>query len=182
MISQIEIEYKTLLTKTQYLELINKYKLNNNIKKQINYYFDTTDYKLYKEKKLIRVRQKEKNFFLYKKETIKNHVTKETKIQITSNEFDSYLKNGIKNHLLVNFDVFYIGSLTTYRTSFKYKNVEIFLDYNLYLDKEDYELECEVTSNDDYSVYLEFLNINNLKQINIKRKQQRLFDLLINHV
>ncbi len=58
MTKNIEIEFKTGLTEEKYRELLAKFKLENNIFKQVNHYFDTDDYTLNQQKIVLRIRQK----------------------------------------------------------------------------------------------------------------------------
>ena len=44
MKTSIEIEYKTLITKEKYEELIKSFNLEDNIFHQINFYFDSDDF------------------------------------------------------------------------------------------------------------------------------------------
>ena len=62
-----EIEFKTLITKEQYDNLLLEFGLDNNVFAQTNHYFDTEDTKLISEQTVLRIRQKGNNFKITKK-------------------------------------------------------------------------------------------------------------------
>ena len=125
MSKELEIEFKTLLTKDEYIKLCEKFKdCKRNL--QINYYFDTSRFTL---------------------KEINENINKETFDQFLSTgivpveEIQKDLEDVIKGQLLVNY-----MSLSTYRIGFPYKKGQLAIDKCKYVDTVDYELEYEATS------------------------------------
>ena len=63
MNKNIEIEFKTAINKDKYEELLKQFHLEDNIFKQMNYYFDTDAFDLNQQKIVLRIRNKRQNFY-----------------------------------------------------------------------------------------------------------------------
>ena len=152
MSKEIEIEFKTLLTKEEYIRLCTKFKdLKGNL--QINYYFDTTRFTLKASDIGLRVRKSHKYVITLKRK--KGYALQEINEEITEDEFKMFLETGIipceeirkelddllKGQKLVNY-----MSLSTFRIGFPYKKGYIAIDKCKYVDTVDYELEYEATT------------------------------------
>lgn len=163
MNTNIEIEFKTFITKDKYEELMQKFNSDNNTLIQINHYFDTVDSLFQKEKKVLRIRQKKDQYKLTKKSkgdgcNIENHLflTKDEALNMISNGFNA-------NIIGENVNVINVGSLKTYRFKFQYKSGFIFLDKSEYNGITDYEIEFESSDNEiGKKDFLEFLNEYNI--------------------
>lgn len=130
----IEYEKKFLLSKDEYLKIINTLNIQNNSFTQQNHYYDTNDFELCKKGITCRIREKDKKFIA----TIKTHLADKS-LEQSKQASD---ENDIS--LFSCFDVIYQGALTTHRTKIFYGDgYEIVLDKNQYLGIEDYELEAE---------------------------------------
>lgn len=150
MIKNIEVEFKTLLTKEQFEELSSMYP-NKQFVKQTNTYYDTPNGTLKSKKCGLRIREKESIFMITLK--VRNEVGHE--------EFECYVDsnnaNVIKNseihqvltQLGVYDDIISIGECTTYRAVVKTDKAELCFDINEYNGITDYEVEYEQTCDHD---------------------------------
>lgn len=154
MSKELEIEFKTLLTKDEYIKLCEKFKdCKRNL--QINYYFDTSRFTLKASDIGLRVRMLDKDKYIVTLKRKKGYVLQEINENINKETFDQFLSTGIvpveeiqkdledviKGQLLVNY-----MSLSTYRIGFPYKKGQLAIDKCKYVDTVDYELEYEATS------------------------------------
>ncbi|EHG13741.1 adenylate cyclase [Streptococcus intermedius F0395] len=151
--NHLEIEYKTLLTKNEYQQLL---PLFSKIKatKQINYYIDTADFSIRDAKMALRIRTFE----------TRAELTLKIPQQVGNMEYNQFLILE-ESHTLINTCVLpegkirtlltqaainleklkILGSLTTIRYEKETTIGLMALDENHYFDKTDYELELEVT-------------------------------------
>ncbi|WP_086276033.1 CYTH domain-containing protein [Candidatus Enterococcus testudinis] len=156
MSEQIEIEFKTLLSETNYNHLIAHYQITtSDIKTQVNHYFDTPDQQLRNKRYGLRVR----TTALYDELTLKTPVDNgllETTDRLTKEETAEILRTGrilqtgavAKRLLTASIDptaIVPLTSLTTKRAEFPIKEGLLAIDHSWYGDKEDFELELEVT-------------------------------------
>lgn len=152
---EIEIEFKNLLTKEEFNCILYSLPFPSEPKNQKNHYFETADFSLKKSGCALRVREKNDTYTLTLKEP---HTTGllETHDTLTRQEAHEWMKgNSIaKEHTskqlakreILTEDLIYFGSLTTERRELKYGAVLLVLDYSIYGDTSDYELELEATS------------------------------------
>ncbi|HES9212648.1 TPA: CYTH domain-containing protein [Streptococcus pyogenes] len=151
--TNLEIEYKTLLTKNEYNRLLSQMKHVTPVT-QTNYYIDTKAFDLKANKMSLRIRtfansaeltlkvpekvgNREHNVPLFleqAKDMIKHGNLPE------STALDIIISKGIKPSALVTF-----GNLTTVRRETVIPIGKLALDYNLYANTKDYELELEVS-------------------------------------
>ena len=156
MKSNIEIESKVLLTKTEYESVIKSLHLENTPKvKQTNYYIDTKDLYLKKHDMFLRIREKSQNYELTLKAPLSEGLLEKNE-HIASSSFDKlqedgfFPEGGIKKFLEILSvdpkDLKILTSLTTTRIEIEYKNSIVDIDRSVYGDVVDYELEVETTS------------------------------------
>lgn len=179
MTKNIEIEFKTGLTSEKYHELLKRFKLENNIFKQINHYFDTDDYILNQKKIVLRIRQKSDDRF---KVTLKSQSEQgafESHVLLHPDQAKNMIKNGFNTKDFfedLDYFVTFKVSLDNYRVSTPYEGGVLFLDRCDYCNVTDYEVEYEV---DDYhlgqKLFEKFLNENGIVQMPTKRKSERAF-------
>jgi uncharacterized protein YjbK len=154
MAETIEIEFKNLLTKVEYENLLKTFNVEDkDIVKQSNHYFDTPNFSLKDLGSALRIREKKNSFELTLKQPA-NVGLLETTQHLSSNEFEAAIKQqifpeGIVQERLEQLDIaftniVYFGFLTTKRAEFPYKEGLLVLDHSFYLEKEDYEIEYEV--------------------------------------
>lgn len=154
MSKELEIEFKTLLTKEEYVRLCERFKdCKRNL--QINYYFDTSRFTLKASEIGLRVRMMDKDKYVVTLKKKKGYVLQEINETITKETFDQFLETGIvpveeikkelddiiKGQLLQNY-----MSLSTYRIGLPYKKGQLAIDKCKYVDTIDYELEYEATT------------------------------------
>lgn len=150
----IEIEFKNMLTKKEYLHLITEFSINETmIDTQINHYFDTERFQLKELGSALRIREKDGSFELTLKQPAEVGLL-ETNQAITKQVASAMLEGIVFPSGLVleqlekikfpTDELQYFGSLTTKRCELQYKGGLLVLDHSLYLSKEDYELEYEV--------------------------------------
>lgn len=152
MSKELEIEFKTLLTREEYLRLCEMF-ADKRGNLQVNYYFDTPRFTLKATEVGLRVRKSDKYVITLKKK--KGYALQEINETISEETFNQFLSTGIvpveeikvelddiiKDQLLKNY-----MTLSTYRISFPYKKGIIAIDKCKYVDTVDYELEYEATS------------------------------------
>ena len=63
MTKNIEIEFKTIVSKEQYETLLKRFNLEDNVFKQVNYYFDTDTYQLSQQQMVLRIRKKSETYY-----------------------------------------------------------------------------------------------------------------------
>ena len=145
----IEQELKLLLDEREYNILLEQAKVTPIL--QTNYYFG---YHGMSKDKMVRIREKQGVFLLCYKERMSQidgvMVSNERECEIVPNVACRLLKEGIRQSELENIlgvdsgdDLTCFGSMDTYRAKFPLAEWTLELDKNVYLDKVDYELECE---------------------------------------
>jgi len=178
MKKQPEIEFKSLLTKEEYLRLMEKFK-GNRTNIQTNHYFDTPRFSLKAYEASLRVREREDFEMTLKKK--KGYALMEVTIPITKEEFEEIKETGvIKNSefmselapLIGNQKVENFLSLQTLRMYLPYGNGVLFIDKSKYLGFVDYELEYEAKSY--HQGKQEFIELINDLQIQYKKSDKKI--------
>jgi len=175
MKTNLEIEYKTILSKEEYHLLLDYFKDAHEIK-QTNYYYQSKN--SLNKKIAARIRQINTCFELTFK--IKQEKGKlEVNFEVPSNSVDHFKREDVREFLnkhQFTSDWKYIGELHTTRHIIQDKYGELCIDHNQYLDIEDYELEYEVNNDFEefaFKRYLEILNQFSIKNIKAKAKFHR---------
>lgn len=169
----IEIELKNMITQQEFHTLRSFFQLNDkDFFTQENHYFDTVDFALKKAGCALRIRKKNHTYEMTLKQPYGDGLL-ETNEQIDERSAEQIFKSGsiliepIRSLLIeMNIDpdlIQYFGSLKTIRAEVEYKEGLIVLDHSYYLNKEDFELEYEVsnrqTGTEVLSALLKTLNI-----------------------
>lgn len=173
MSQNIEIEFKNLLTKSEFTILKTYFKLDHiDFKKQENHYFDTPSFSLKDLSSALRIREKNGQYEMTLKQPAENGLL-ETNQLLTREEAAKMIGSGklvegeIKEALIkmnIHTDgLEYFGSLTTERAEKHFKEGLIVLDYSYYLNTHDYEIEYEVADFDTGKQIFEDL----LQELNI---------------
>jgi len=183
----IEIEFKNMLTKNEYDNLLEFFKIDKHqIFTQVNHYFDTPDFDLKNKESALRIRKKDGHYEM----TLKQPATVgllETNQLISENEAQMAINFGklpqgiiqsvIEEFKIVYSTIEYFGSLTTERVEFSYQDGLLVFDHSIYLNTEDYELEYEVQN---YQVgerlFFEFLKQFKIPTRRTKNKILRFYD------
>ncbi|WP_422123735.1 CYTH domain-containing protein [Planococcus sp. X10-3] len=155
MTKELEIEFKNLLTKEEYLKLIGRFGYSaEDAQTQVNHYFDTADFKLRDRRSALRIRQKADTYECTLKTPADNgfyEITDQLQLPqveeivekrgFSAPEVTKALKEmGLEAETLEP-----LGSLTTHRIEFPYESGLLVLDHSEYLGTADFEIEYEVT-------------------------------------
>ncbi|KOS66729.1 hypothetical protein AEA09_18550 [Lysinibacillus contaminans] len=157
MAQQLEIEFKNLITKHQYEQLLQEFQIPRDaIHRQTNHYFDTPENSLKSLKSGLRIRQIGSYFECTLKEKSAEHAHLETTDEITAEQAEQMLQGKgffapevakrLDSHNIAIDKLALFGSLTTDRVEIPYKEGLLVFDHSYYLQCDDYEVEYE--SND----------------------------------
>lgn len=178
MKKQPEIEFKSLLTKEEYLKLMEKFK-GNRTNVQTNHYFDTPRFSLKAIDASLRVRERED--FEMTLKVKKGYSLMENTIPVTKEEFEELKATGVVANqemasllspIIGNQKVENFLSLQTYRMYLPYGNGILFIDKSKYLGFVDYELEYEAKSY--HQGKQEFIDLINTLQIQYKKSDKKI--------
>ncbi|WP_099157118.1 CYTH domain-containing protein [Virgibacillus ndiopensis] len=186
MTQEIEIEYKNLLTKDEFDACLHNYPFPKNGVKQTNYYFETNDFSLKEHGCALRIREKNGKFVLTLKEPHPNGLlethaplSKEEALEMINgkiNKRDTTINSQLMNLNIPIHALVYCGQLTTVRREIEYENVLLVLDYSMYNDTADYELEIEAPTDAIGSEFFNnFLIKNNINKRDTPNKIKRFF-------
>lgn len=183
MAQEIEIEFKNVLTKEQYEQLLQFFNVQSDqILRQTNYYFDTPNWDLRTRASALRIRQKDDRIVCTLKERSSSEnvhiettdpLTKEqSKAMLSGSDF---LAPNVKEKLLqynIPIDQLQMfGSITTDRVEIPYKGGTLVFDHSFYLQQEDYEVEYETSNEQEGSIiFTDFLKQHKI-EINVAEKK-----------
>lgn len=155
MSQEIEIEFKTLLTKAEFETLLHALPFPEEAITQTNYYFETDDLAFKKQHSALRIRKKADKYTLTLKEPHAEGIL-ETHDHLSANEFERWINNepvpkdNVAKQLaalgLKESDLRYYGALQTARRTFTRNQIIYVLDKSTYNNITDYELEIEAPS------------------------------------
>ncbi|OLS41824.1 CYTH domain-containing protein [Bacillus sp. MRMR6] len=186
MSEQIEIEFKNILTKSEYEMFLKEFNISGDqIFTQVNYYFDTPYFDLKNASAALRIRKKAKGYELTLKQPQQLGIL-ETTQALKEGEFISAIESnklpiGIVHSKITKLGITYshiehFGSLTTKRVEIPYRNGLLVFDHSYYLGKEDYEVEYEVENYEDgYNYFLELLTRKNIPNRKTDNKIHRFY-------
>ena len=178
MKKQPEIEFKSLLTKDEYLRLMEQFK-GNRTNLQTNHYFDTDRFSLKAYEASLRVREREDYEITLKKK--KGYSLVEFTVPITKEEFEKIKETGVIENaelaselapIIGNQKVHNFLSLQTFRMYLPYGNGILFIDKSKYLGFVDYEIEYEAKSY--HQGKQEFIELINNLQIQYKKSDKKI--------
>ncbi|WP_185764318.1 CYTH domain-containing protein [Niallia circulans] len=155
MEKNIEIEFKNMLTKTEYNKLLNHFQVKETeLFKQENHYFDTKNFELKERSSALRIRKKQSGYELTLKQPCDDGLL-ETNKQLTVEAGEEMIQTGkINDEQFASIleemgispeSIVYFGSLSTIRAEKETGNGLLVFDHSFYLNIEDYELEYEVS-------------------------------------
>ena len=178
MLSEVEIEYKYLISSEQFHKLSTvcekKYTFLKR-KLQVNYYYDTNDNALSRSKITVRIRQSQNELQLQ----IKKQMAEKESVTVSEEYSDSIdeLPHSMRIPDVQN-KVSLKGNLITERTIYSFgENSIICFDMNMYLGICDYEVEIEVRPNDRQEVSA-VIDALGLKKTSVMSKRSRFFERL----
>lgn len=158
MSQEIEIEFKQLLTQSQYNTLLHEYDtIRSPLFNQVNHYFDTNDYHLKDQNSALRIRYKKGSYTLtLKQQRSDEKGILETHQKLTGSQWYALKAGGrlpagevhdqlttLLKEPLPTFN--YLGFLQTERTEIQLNEGLLVLDKSNYFDMTDYEMEFECT-------------------------------------
>lgn len=194
MSQELEIEFKNLLSKKEYEQLVDHFELTKkDFFIQENSYFDTHYFHLKKHNSALRIRLKKNFAELTLKTPHQNHMLETTNILSLKDAKEliaakSFIPKGEiatnleKIGLESNTPVYLIADLKTKRAEKIIKDeFLVVLDQSWYADTVDYELEVEVSDEDRGNVFfLDILEYFSIPKRETKNKIQRAVDSLEN--
>lgn len=153
MSQEIEIEFKNLLTKDEFIKIKDAFHIQDQeFLLQENHYFDTPQFSLKELGAALRIRKKKDQYVMTLKEPAEVGLL-ETHQVLSDEEAHSMMKTGVLKDgqvlerllsLSINItNITYFGSLSTFRAEKNYENGLLVLDHSRYLTVEDFELEYE---------------------------------------
>ncbi|WP_347565204.1 CYTH domain-containing protein [Candidatus Enterococcus moelleringii] len=183
MNDSIEIEYKTMLTQSEYLQLIAYYQLNSShFVTQTNLYFDTSVYQLKEKNMGLRVRvfdtEAEATLKIPQKIGLLEVTDKITQAEadeaVKTKQFPQsaqHISDVLKSETIETEELQLIGRLVTRRAELVITEGKLALDENWYQDQHDFELELEVQdSGKNESDFFALLNQFNIPYRPAKNK------------
>lgn len=183
MYANVEIEFKTRISKEVYHDLLAKFSLESNVFKQINYYFDTNNLDLNNRKMVLRIRQKSETSYKLTLKSSSEMESYENHIIITKEQAELMKKNGFntKDYFEhIDYFVVWQATLENFRASTPYEDGTLFLDYNEYCGLTDYEIEYEVDHyQNGFITFTKFLKENGISYEPTKRKSERALTCVI---
>lgn len=188
MTQELEIEYKNLLTKDEYDQIMSAFSIKeDHIISQENHYFDTANFSLKSNHSALRIREKNGAYTLTLKqpatvgllETHQKLSVEDAKAMLSGGKLvEGQIKQIISNLTINPDEIEYFGSLTTNRVEFEYQNGLLVLDTSFYLNQIDYEVEYEVTDEKEGKlVFIEFLKSFNIPIRQTANKIQRFYQM-----
>ncbi|WP_107942159.1 CYTH domain-containing protein [Metasolibacillus fluoroglycofenilyticus] len=182
---EIEIEFKNMLSKTKYDELLTIFDIQEGeAVRQENHYFDTADFQLKAIDSGLRIRILPNKIECTLKEKATEHTYIETTDILTEEEASRILQGstftaptviarlqerGIAFEQLILF-----GTLATERVEIPYKEGLLVLDHSFYLQREDYEVEYEAQDETvGRTVFQQFLTNYNIPIAHADKKIAR---------
>ncbi|WP_230126743.1 CYTH domain-containing protein [Bacillus sp. CECT 9360] len=191
MDQHIEIEFKNLLYRDEFDKLMEHFNVSEtDFTTQLNHYFDTPLFELKDQKSALRIREKNERYELTLKQPAKDGLL-ETNLELTKKQADSMLKgtslseSGIVR-LIETMDISpksiqYFGTLQTSRAELPYKEGLLVLDHSTYLNKEDYEVEYEVSNKrEGQEIFKNLLKNLNIPARTTENKIRRLYNAMVN--
>ncbi|WP_432717719.1 CYTH domain-containing protein [Staphylococcus equorum] len=186
MATNNEIEFKQLLTQSQYQSIYNKYFPEMQPFSQTNYYIDTEQFDLRSHKSALRIRVKDDYYEMTLKVpaevglmeyNFETHVIPELNKELVANDLPLEITEQLnKMNVDVN-QLVILGALTTSRLEKEVQGNLLVLDKSDYLNYQDYELEYEVEDYDDGLIQFKMiLEAFDIKHETPENKVQRFFN------
>ncbi|MDW5472152.1 CYTH domain-containing protein [Staphylococcus equorum] len=186
MATNNEIEFKQLLSQSQYQSIYNKYFPEMQPFSQTNYYIDTEQFDLRSHKSALRIRVKDDYYEMTLKVpaevglmeyNFETHVIPELNKELVANDLPLEIIEQLnKMNVDVN-QLVILGALTTSRLEKEIQGNLLVLDKSDYLNYQDYELEYEVEDYGDGLIQFKMiLEAFDIKHETPENKVQRFFN------
>jgi uncharacterized protein YjbK len=186
MRQELEIEFKNILTKTEFHRLIKHFNITKEqFVTQENHYFDTPDFALKEKGSALRIREKNGNFTLTLKQPSEKGLL-ESHQPLSKDEVDALINgNGRISGEIAKIieelgvpvqDIQYFGTLRTERAEMSYRDGILVFDHSFYLNTEDFEVEYEVKDErTGWKNFLELLQTFHIPKRMTENKIKRFF-------
>ena len=190
MSQEIEIEFKNMLTKEQYESLLQHFHVQpEQIKYQVNHYFDTESWQLKQLMSGLRIRQIDNYFECTLKEKTSENTHLETTDILTQEQAEQLLDGAPFNtqSVVTRLEALHIpidqlklfGSLATNRVELNYKGGKLVFDHSIYMQQNDYEVEYEaVDETTGQKIFNEFLATHHIQKNHAPKKIARFMKAL----
>lgn len=183
MHKEIEIEFKNLLTKEEFHQLLAHFHIQQtDFHTQTNYYYDTPN-NYFKDKKIgFRMRVLANRNELTIKVPEQQHMMTETTQYISTAERDAILNTlsfpnvPFLEQIKDEGDLSCIGNMQTNRAQINFKDGILFFDHSLYSQTEDFEIEYE--SKDIENGERTFLHLLKTHQIPVRHTDKKIARLM----
>lgn len=157
MSQKYEIEFKNVLTKKQYEQILEEFNIQpHQIRRQVNHYFDTKEWHLKNLSSALRIREQDGKIVCTLKEQTAENIHLETTDVLTEEQRDEMLAckgfgaASVKERLILLKvpieELRPFGTLTTDRAEIPYEEGILVLDHSFYLHCDDYEVEYETNN------------------------------------
>ncbi|KGR83857.1 CYTH domain-containing protein [Lysinibacillus odysseyi] len=190
MSQELEIEFKNLLTADEYDRLLTHFHVQQEqIVRQENHYFDTSQQHLKKAMSGLRIRILPSHIECTLKERSTDNAYLETTDRLSDDAAAEMIQGkgfhapSVKERLLAmniqpeQLQLF--GTLATNRVALEYEGGLLFLDHSFYLQCEDYEVEYEANDEQTGSdVFQRFLAAHHIEKRDTKKKIARFAEAL----
>lgn len=183
MNQEIEIEFKCLLSKEQFDQLVESFHPGP-FATQHNHYFDTADFSLKEAGAALRIREKKGRAEMTLKEPAEVGLLEST-VALSIDDVTAALSGGAipdndvmaaaRKHTGKN-AFFHFGTLSTTRAEIDYRGGLLVFDHSTYVNQEDYEIEYEAKDLSAEQTFLALLNSFNIEYKPAKNKIRRFYD------
>ncbi|OES44033.1 CYTH domain-containing protein [Domibacillus iocasae] len=187
MNEEIEIEFKCVVTKAQFDELVSVYSPEP-FQNQRNHYFDTPDFLLKEAGAALRIREKNGKAEMTLKEPADTGLLEST-VPLSKGEVESALNGTLPDNDVVNraanragaVNFVHFGTLSTTRAETTHKDGLLVFDHSTYLGQEDYEIEYEAKDISGEAVFHQLLTKHGIDYIPAENKIRRFYHALTQH-
>ncbi|OXS75097.1 CYTH domain-containing protein [Domibacillus enclensis] len=184
MNEEIEIEFKCVVTKTQFETLVAALKPGP-FQQQHNHYFDTPDFLLKQAGAALRIREKNSKMEMTLKEPADTGLLEST-VPLSKQETEDALKGLLPDNDVIEraaersgaANFVHFGTLSTTRAEMSYEGGLLVFDYSTYLGREDYEMEYEAKDASGEAVFHALLTQYDIDYIPAQNKIRRFYEAL----
>ncbi|KEK24805.1 CYTH domain-containing protein [Bacillus gaemokensis] len=184
MTQEIEIEFKNMVTEKEFQALCNVFSIQSFVK-QVNHYFETSQFSLKTAGSALRIRHKAGTYTLTLKQPatiglLETHQSLTEKEALFMMETNQIIPGAVAKQLdelqIPVSNLAYMGSLTTERAETPFEGGILVFDHSFYYNHNDYELEYEVQDEPaGKAAFTKLLNQHHIPVRHTQNKVQRFF-------
>ncbi|WP_050182749.1 CYTH domain-containing protein [Domibacillus robiginosus] len=187
MNEEIEIEFKCVVTKAQFDDLVAAFNPEP-FRHQSNHYFDTIDFLLKEAGSALRIREKGGRAEMTLKEPAETGLLEST-VSLSQDEVKDALSGSLPHNKVINRAAeragsarfVHFGTLSTTRAEMTYKDGLLVFDHSTYLGQEDYEIEYEAKDASGEDVFHQLLTKYGIDYKPAENKIRRFYHALTQH-